>query len=350
MKKILSTFLFTIICSFSLLAQVGEKVSVISFNIRYDNPADSVNNWRYRRQNIIKMINLEQPSLLCTQELLDNQRLFLSESLPNYSHIGVGRDDGGHGGEHLAIFYRKDLYELLDNGDFWLSETPDHVSKGWDAACYRITTWGYFKCKKSGNTFYCFNTHLDHVGKRARQESLLLINRKIQETARDENAAIFLAGDFNTGSDDKIFLPLQMEMYDARKRSAITDNCGTYNNFGKVSGDVVIDHIFYKNAQVELFKTLNGSQYGTRYISDHFPVKSTFLIDPYPIGTAVKFNFRGNICEGIIVDKNGNNSTISFTYKSQKNTPISALYTTSNSQILSRIKEHSHNSNSAIKL
>ena len=338
MKRTISTILFTIFCTLFTFAQKSEEISIISFNIRLDYPGDKLNNWQYRKEHIIRMIQIEHPAVLCTQELLNNQRLYLAESLPEYEHIGVGRDDGEHGGEHMAIFYRHDLYELLSHGNFWLSETPEHVSCGWDAACNRITTWGYFKSKETGNTFYCFNTHLDHVGKIAREESIKLILNKINEISTDKFAAIFLAGDFNTTCNDSIFSPLSILLKETRTEAPQSDNCGTYHNFGKVNDNIVIDHIFFKNAQPKNFQTLNKNIYGTPYISDHFPVKAIYQIDPYPIGCSVNFNFRGEIYEGTIVDRNDKSCTISFYYKQKNEMPLSALFTTSTFHIINRIE------------
>lgn len=338
MKKLISTILLTTFCTIFTFAQKSEEISIISLNIRLDNPNDQLNNWQYRKEHVVQMIQNDRPSVLCTQELLNNQRLYLAELLPEYAHIGVGRDDGEHGGEHMAIFYRHDLYELLAHGNFWLSETPERVSRGWDAACNRITTWGYFKNKKTGNTFYCFNTHLDHVGKIARKESIELIYKKIQEITTDKFAPIFLAGDFNTTSNDPIFSSLYTLLKEARKEAPQSDNFGTYHNFGKVNDTIVIDHIFFKNAQPEKFQTLNKNIYGTPYISDHFPIKAIFQIDPYPIGCSVKFNFRGEIQEGVIVDRNHENCTISFHYKQKNKMPLSSLYSTSTFHIINRIE------------
>lgn len=124
-------------------------------------------------------IAFEQPDIFGTQEMLAGQISDFEKLLPEYSHIGVARDDGKSAGEHSAIFYREERVKLLRHGDFWLSETPEKPSLGWDAACVRICTWGEFKERKSGKRFFFFNLHMDHVGVVARREAAKLVVDRI---------------------------------------------------------------------------------------------------------------------------------------------------------------------------
>ena len=210
------------------------------------------------------------------QEAYFVQLQYLLQNLPDYDYIGLGRDDGAHGGEHMAILYRKDRFKVLEHGDFWLSETPFVCSRGWDAACHRIVTWGCFIDKKTGKPLYCFNTHLDHVGEVARRESVKLITQRIKEIVLDKRAPIFLTGDFNSDINSEIFDPLKKVMKQARKDAPVTDNKGTFNGWGSAPNNIVIDHIFYKNAKPMVFKTLNEDKYGRALISDHYPIKGVF--------------------------------------------------------------------------
>ena len=262
-----------------------DTITVISFNIRYNNPGDGDNIWDNRKASVVKMVEMERPDFLCIQEAYMVQLSYLLDTLPDYKYIGVGRDDGKQGGEHMAILYRADRYEWSSHGDFWLSETPDVCSRGWDAACHRIVTWGFFKDKKSGKYLYCFNTHLDHVGEVARRESVKLITDRIKQIALDKKynkafdkkAPIFLTGDFNSGTESEIFEPLKKIMRQAREDAPVTDHRGTFNGWGNAPNNIVIDHIFYKNATPILFQTLDSDQYGRWLISDHYPVKCVFV-------------------------------------------------------------------------
>ena len=253
-----------------------DTVTVISFNIRYNNPDDGDNIWENRRASVVNMAKMEQPGFLCVQEAYFVQLEYLLQNLPEYDYIGLGRDDGKQGGEHMAILYSKDRFEVVEHGDFWLSETPDVCSRGWDAVCHRIVTWGCFLDKLTGKQLYCFNTHLDHVGEVARRESVKLIVQRIKEIAKDKKAAIYLTGDFNSDINSDIFNPLKKMMKQARKDAPVTDNKGTYNGWGSAANIFVIDHIFYKNSKPVLFKTLDGDKYGRALISDHYPIKCVF--------------------------------------------------------------------------
>jgi len=189
----------------------------------------------------------------------------------------VGRDDGKQGGEHMAILYRSDRYEVIEHGDFWLSATPDVCSRGWDGACNRIVTWGYFRDKKTGKTLYCFNTHLDHVGEVARRESLKLIPERIKSIVSDKKAPVFLTGDFNSTTENAIFKPLKKMMKEAREDAPVTDHRGTFNGWGNAPNNIVIDQIFYRNATPLLYQTLDSDKYGRWLISDHYPIKGVFV-------------------------------------------------------------------------
>ena len=264
------------ICLAPAIAQ-KDTVTVISFNIRYNNPGDGDNIWDNRKASCVKMAQMENPDFLCVQEAYFVQLDYLDNNLPDYQYIGVGRDDGKQGGEHMAILYRSDRYEVIEHGDFWLSATPDVCSRGWDGACNRIVTWGYFRDKKTGKTLYCFNTHLDHVGEVARRESLKLIPERIKSIVSDKKAPVFLTGDFNSTTENAIFKPLKKMMKEAREDAPVTDHRGTFNGWGNAPNNIVIDQIFYRNATPLLYQTLDSDKYGRWLISDHYPIKGVFV-------------------------------------------------------------------------
>lgn len=252
------------------------EIKYISYNIRYANTSDGDNAWDIRKPATKEMIEREQPDVFGLQEALIGQLQYIDSNFPQYSRVGVGRDDGKEEGEFMAVYYRSDKFKLLENGNFWLSETPDECSMGWDAACRRIVTWAKLKDKETGKVFYAFNTHLDHVGEVAREQSILLIVKKIDEIVKKDKAPVFLSGDFNSNVNSAIFDPLKSIMKDSRAILPESEWIPTYNNFGN-GNDAMIDYIFYKNAEVQDFKTLNGD-YGKPYISDHYPVMATMKI------------------------------------------------------------------------
>ncbi len=130
-----------------------EKITVnwATFNIRYDNPADSLNNWKYRKDTVAAFIKANQLDIVGMQEVLHNQLEDLKQRLPEYAEVGVGREDGKTQGEYAPLFYRKDRFEALDSNTFWLSQYPDSVGFiGWDGACTRIATWAKLKDRKTG--------------------------------------------------------------------------------------------------------------------------------------------------------------------------------------------------------
>ena len=252
------------------------QIKVISYNIRlsglgHARGADGVHYWDNRRHASINMINDEKPTIFGLQEACSDQMDFLVEYLPEYGSIGVGRDDGQRAGEFMSIFYRKDQVELLDGGTFWLSETPEKVSQGWDAACRRTCTWTRMRMKATGDEFIYLNTHLDHRGAKAQEESIKLIIERIKPYL-DEELPIFLTADFNLSPDSPFIAPLREVMDDARDAADETDHRGTFNGWNEIKEPVIIDHIFLKNAEAYSFKVLCDKNYGAPLISDHYPV------------------------------------------------------------------------------
>jgi len=282
--------LLTVFVAMWIICYGQGTIRVMSYNIRYSNAYDGEYAWDNRRDATVRMIGEERPMVVGMQELCADQEAFLDSALSGYRHIGVGRDDGRRGGEMMAVFYDTSLVEVAQWGTFWLSESPDVPSKGWDAACTRTCTWAVMK-EKGGGLFLFYNTHLDHVGKQAREMEVRLIADSIKAmSVRMGIDRVFLTGDFNTSTASGIFKPLKEVMGEARASSPVTDRGYTYNGFGKVDPQqedhvldgngnsdnaVAIDHIFYMGVQPLEFRVLRGD-YGAKYMSDHFPVVSLF--------------------------------------------------------------------------
>jgi endonuclease/exonuclease/phosphatase family metal-dependent hydrolase len=175
-------------------------IRVMSFNIRYGTAKDGENHWDNRKQFVVDTINKFSPDLLGTQEALALQRDYLADQLEDYTLFAAGRDDGAEQGEMTAVAFRRDRFEKLDGGHFWLSETPDiPASKSWDSSLTRMVTWLELRDTKTpGNPVIRFyNTHFDHRGQIARFESARLIRQQISESPRSSH--IILTGDFNAG-------------------------------------------------------------------------------------------------------------------------------------------------------
>ena len=198
MKK--TALLLLLAACFSMPAIAGDgprPIKLISYNLRNSGARDGDNAWMKRRHATPQMIRQEAPDVFGVQEGLIDQLQYIDTECPQYVRVGVGRDDGAEGGEIMAIYYLRDRFELVDSGTLWLSETPAEVSRGWDGACNRTMTWVELRDKNSGKEFFYFNTHLDHRGKIAREESVKLIVGEIQRIAGPKGTAV-LGGDFNT--------------------------------------------------------------------------------------------------------------------------------------------------------
>jgi endonuclease/exonuclease/phosphatase family metal-dependent hydrolase len=182
-------------------APAERDVVAMSFNIRYAGGDRGPNAWEQRRGLVLGEIEREAPDIVGLQEVESVQADWLRGALPGYGFHGVGRVDGKRTGEFVPVMFRADRFELLDGGHFWLSETPETPgSKGWDGACERMASWVRLRDTATDGTLLVLNTHLDHVGVRARAEGLALIRERLRTLCRDSDALI-VTGDFNTGAD-----------------------------------------------------------------------------------------------------------------------------------------------------
>lgn len=302
MKKITFTILLLIIYSTGHLS--AQDLTVGSYNIRYDNKGDREkgNGWEQRCPLIAQQILFNNFDIFGAQEVLHNQLQDLRTKLPQYAYIGVGRDDGETKGEYAPVFYRKDRFNLLKSGHFWLSENTGTPNKGWDAALPRICTWGQFKDLKKKKKIWFFNLHFDHVGVEARKQSAKLVLAKIKEMCGKD--AVILTGDFNVDQTNESYQLLANSnvLFDTYEKAEIRYALnGTFNSFkGDRATNSRIDHIFVSNKlKVDRYGILTDTyripkneekqhigdfpkevysvEADVKMLSDHFPLKVTLF-------------------------------------------------------------------------
>jgi len=254
-------------------ASTSAPISVATYNLRYNNPADGPNAWPARRDMVTALIRYHGFDIVGTQEALADQVADLAR-MEEFDHVGVGRDDGKNAGEHSAIFFRKSRFALLDKGDFWLSETPERPSRGWDATCCnRLVSWARLRERASGRTLFVFSAHFDHEGEVARRASSALLLRKVAAIASTEPAIV--VGDFNSTPDTPQMQAMASTMRDAYRVSLAPPYgpTGTYNGF-RLDAPLTdrIDYIFVDaHAEVLDYAVLTDAR-DRRYPSDHHPV------------------------------------------------------------------------------
>lgn len=247
----------------------------MTYNIRLDIASDGENAWPNRKVYWASQVAFYEPDIFGIQEALPHQVTDIQTLLPNYNYIGIGRDGEGRG-ESSNIFYQKNRFQVLQQNTFWLSDTPDKISKGWDAALNRVCTYGLFKDRKTKQTFWVFNTHLDHIGELARTNSILLILSKIK-ALNTKNYPVFFMGDFNTEPNEERIINLKKEMNDSQDiaKTKPFGPTGTFNAFQHQEAVTKrIDYIFLSKDNpftVEKYAILSDSK-DLKYPSDHLPV------------------------------------------------------------------------------
>lgn len=267
------SLLLTVACNSN---KTDKTYSAITYNIRYDNPDDNTDNWHHRKTELIAQIQELKPDILGTQEALVHQVTYLDSMLTNYNYVGIGREDGKTKGEYAALFYNKDKWSCLQNKTFWLSETPDTISVGWDAALERICTYALLENKKTGKKLWVLNIHFDHQGTKARQKSAALLIAKITDLQKEKPAPAILMGDFNATPQDSPIKLLSQTFYNSGK---LIEYAATFNAFDlKSAPQYCIDYIFTTDLAVKQCKVLKKKRKNGHYISDHFPIIIRFSL------------------------------------------------------------------------
>lgn len=260
-----------------------KELNVMTFNIRYDNPADGNNAWTHRREHVARTIRERDIDIAGLQEVLAGQLKDLKTLLPEYEYFGVGRIDGKEEGEFCPVVYKRDKFKREESGYFWLSETPDAPGvKGWDAACERIVTWVRLSDGDRRSIFFV-NTHLDHVGVIARKEGAALLLARIGELHKD--APVILVGDFNAATDNELITDFTrasgtLRLTHAAKTAASTTGTPwTFHAFGSMPEErrTFIDYIFTAPGFETRSHDVVPATAADVYLSDHCAVTARLM-------------------------------------------------------------------------
>jgi endonuclease/exonuclease/phosphatase family metal-dependent hydrolase len=272
-KKCFVVVLF--FCFLFSISAYSQSLNVMTYNIRLDVESDGVNKWSNRAAIFTAQIKFYAPDVLGMQETVPGQVSYLDSALTNYKHIGIGRE-GINKGESSPIFYNAHRLKLVKQNTFWLSETPEKISKGWDASYLRVCTYALFTDKKTKKKFWVFNTHLDNNGVVAREKSVELILETINSVNKLK-LPVFFTGDFNATPETDVVVNLKKNMDDSKELSVEKPfgPSGTFNNFEfNKPVTMLIDYIFISKSSgvtVNKYAVLSDS-YDLKYPSDHLPV------------------------------------------------------------------------------
>ena len=249
-------------------------LSVMSFNVRYGAAKDGENSWEFRRPASIAMLEALAPDIAGLQEVIPEQQDYITTELPQYAAFGIGRNDGVEG-ERMTVLYNTAVLQMLDGGTWWLSETPDVPSVGWDAKYPRTATWALLRFRHGGQAFYFVNTHLDHKGVEARKNGLAMVMTMIKEMNPD--IPLVLMGDFNVEPGDPCLDDIERLMNNARKVAKKSDATFSFNGY-QPEPQKEIDYIYFNGFKGALdFRVVTESYDNKPFISDHYPIVSTLV-------------------------------------------------------------------------
>lgn len=276
MKKTILLLLFSV----SLFGQ--SELKIMSYNIRLGSANDGENNWELRKEKVVSLLYNYDADFIGLQEAQKFQLDYILSNLPEYALIGLPREEGEFA-EYSCILYKKSSFKVEEQKTLWLSETPEKTSRGWDAACNRIVTYGRFKYLKSKKQFWIANTHFDHIGRIAREQSAQLLNDLGIDLTTKKQIPLILTGDFNAESTDVVINELKKVYFDSYETSIAKPYGpkGTWNAFDFAKPiEKRIDYIFYipiKEFQVQKIAIIDDF-YDFKYPSDHLPVLTIFKL------------------------------------------------------------------------
>ncbi|VXB63832.1 Metal-dependent hydrolase, endonuclease/exonuclease/phosphatase family [Flavobacterium sp. 9AF] len=270
--------LFVTLVSHCILAQT--EMNVMSYNIRLGSAQDGENNWENRKEKLVALLDYYEADFIGLQEVQKFQLDYITTYLTNYKVIGLPREEG-EWAEYSCVLYNEKRFTVEEQHTLWLSETPNKMSKGWDAACHRIVTYGRFKDKKDKKEYWIANTHLDHQGLQAREKSAEMIVSLSNELHQQKAIPFILTGDFNAPKEEKTIAILKENLWDTYEKTVKKPYGpkGTWNAF-RFQEEVKnrIDYIFStKESKLQVKKiAIIDDFYDFKYPSDHLPVLVSF--------------------------------------------------------------------------
>jgi len=274
MKRMLLWAALALLGAVSCRQKPQDTLQVMSFNVRNAAAQDGDNNWENRKPAAVAMLQTLCPDIVGMQEVLPEQEEYLTARCPGYQAYGIGRNDGVEG-ERMTVLYNTEVLEFADGGTWWLSETPDVPSVGWDAKYPRTATWVLMKDLRCGREFYFVNTHLDHKGVEARRNGLAMVVAKIKEM--NPNVPMVLVGDFNVEPGDPALEALDGLMLSARETAPVTEDTPSFNGY-QPQPVKTIDYIYYSGfAAAQDFSVVTESFLDIPFISDHYPIVSSLV-------------------------------------------------------------------------
>ena len=245
-----------------------DVVRVMSFNIRCLNVGKDT--WEDRIGIVTETINKSGADSVGVQEATTEWMATLDKELTKYAWVGVGRDDGVNQGEFSSVFYLKEKYNLIDSGTFWLSETPETPSLGWDAGCNRVCTWAVLENRYTGEQYVHINSHFDHVGIKAREESVKLI---LAHAEKYKDLPVVFTADMNVQEGSENYNQFIQELYDTKYEAEDNMIYLTYHDTkpSKHQGEIIDYVMINDNFNALSYKVVTAG-IDERYVSDHFPV------------------------------------------------------------------------------
>lgn len=254
----------------SIEIQSAHNIKMMSYNLRCISPTDiGKKSWFYRADLIIDDIEKQKPGIIGFQESTKWHYAYLVDSLPEYDSVITYRDEAFNS-EGCPIFYNKKLYKLVDKGSFWLSETPEVMSKSWGAQYNRVCSYVILTDNTTGKDFVVFNTHLSHVSDEARINGINVVLEKIAEFG---SLPSVIMGDFNAEEGSETYKSVTENFVDARHATENTSDSHTYQGWGKPEKYVRIDYFMVSKTgfSVKSYDVLSGLHDGA-YSSDHCPI------------------------------------------------------------------------------
>lgn len=284
---------------------------VCNYNIRYYNGSSDSGNtggrsWLTRKEKVFEMITSHDMDVCGVEEITKIQSSDVISTLTDYEYVGYGRDNGkenqnGAGGEQTGLLYKKSRYLKLDQGRFFLSNTPEKASKLKNSNFNRMVMWVKLKVRGTEDIFYLFATHFDndydqnHVNVRSEQADIAI--NMVPQIAGDY--PYFFVGDFNCEIIEPAYDKLSTRWADAfiemgeaaqggylcndEQQTAYPTQCewpgntytGLYSSSDK--SPKRIDLVLFDNSRAEVSSYLADSDnLGLElYPSDHLPVITT---------------------------------------------------------------------------